>query len=70
MKYILFAVGMLALASCIEDGEDITNRGGTISVCIDGVEYWITDLATSSQSTAPRIDPDTLTFVKCKSEDK
>lgn len=59
-------IAMTALAGCVEDGDDITNKHNVISVCLDGVEYWLISPEKQSQAMAPRIDPVTLEFVLCK----
>ena len=37
-----------------------------ITVCLDGVAYWVDGEDTYYQMMAPRIDPETLTFVRCE----
>lgn len=66
MKYALLAIAALTLAACVEEGSDLTNKHNTITVCLDGVEYWMINPEARSQTMAPRIDPETLSFVRCK----
>jgi hypothetical protein len=61
MKYVLMTA-VLALAACTEKEADRTTD--MTSICIDGVSYWL-EGAGGSQMMAPRISPDTLTFVRC-----
>jgi hypothetical protein len=69
MKYFVIILMSLTLAGCIEDGSDITNSKSVIAVCIDNVEYWVIYPESTSQSMAPRIDPKTLSFVRCKAKE-
>ena len=62
MKYLV-VVATLFLVGCVEDGSDQTSD--MITVCLDGVAYWVTSAGTNYQMMAPRIDPDTLSFVRC-----
>lgn len=64
MKYALLVIAALTLAGCIEDGKDATTD--MIIVCLDGVEYWVDGENTQQQMMAPRIDPETLSFVRCE----
>lgn len=65
MKYIALILVTLVLAGCVpEDNREQqkTESGRQYMVeCIDGVEYW-----TGVKRLAPRIDPATMTFRKCK----
>ena len=66
---ILALVAMMTLAGCIEEGVELsTNETSieTMTVCLDGVSYWLIQPNTRSQAMAPRIDPVTLQFVRCK----
>ena len=65
-KIIALALIGFALTGCIENGDDITNHHGTITVCLDGVEYWILDAGAQSQALAPKINSVTLSYVLCK----
>lgn len=65
-KIIALALIGLALTGCIEQGDDLTNHHQTITVCLDGVEYWVLSADSQSQALAPKVDPVTLTFVRCK----
>jgi hypothetical protein len=63
-KLTLLAIfAIAALAGCVEEGSDQTSEMTTI--CLDGVAYWF-DGAGQSQMMAPRVDPTTLQFVRCK----
>lgn len=62
MKYVILA-SVLFLAACKENGSDQTDD--MITICLDGVSYWFDGLS-QSQMMAPRIDPETLTYVRCK----
>lgn len=63
MKYVIIA-SILFLSACTEDGSDQTDD--MITVCLDGVSYWVDGEDTQSQMMAPRIDPKTLTFIRCE----
>jgi uncharacterized protein YcfL len=63
MKYGLLLVAALALAGCKENGSNQTND--MITICLDGVAYWY-DGQGQTQMMSPRIDPETLSFVKCR----
>ncbi len=65
-KIIALALIGFALTGCVEDGDDITNHFQTITVCLDGVEYWILNADSQSQAMAPKVNPATLSFVRCK----
>lgn len=63
MKYILI-IGLVLLSGCVV--EDNSEHGKDLyTICLDGVAYWY-DAGYSGQMMAPRIDPNTLTFVLCK----
>ena len=62
MKYLV-VVASLFLVGCVEDGSDQTSD--MITVCLDDVAYWIDMEGTNYQMMSPRIDPDTLSFVRC-----
>lgn len=63
MKYVAI-LSLIFLASCIEDGSDSTYD--MITTCLDGVAYWVDGENTDQQMMAPRIDPKTLTFMRCE----
>jgi hypothetical protein len=67
MKYALLVIAALTVAGCVEEGSDLTNQEQTITVCLDGVAYWMINPQARSQVLAPRVDPKTLTFVRCDS---
>lgn len=67
MKYLVLA-SLVFLAACVEDGDDLTNKHNTITICLDGVEYWMINPDTQSQTMAPRVNPDTLTFIRCEAK--
>lgn len=68
MKYLAI-FSLVFLAACYEDTSSIQSENGrTFHVeCIDGVEYWHRN-ANSRSSMSPRIDPNTLTFVRCQTK--
>lgn len=67
MKYFALAfAAIFALAGCVEQGADITNAHNTITVCMGGVEYWLINADTQLQALAPKIDSETLNFVRCE----
>ncbi len=63
MKYVAI-LSLIFLASCIEDGSDSTDD--MITTCLGGVAYWVDGENTDQQMMAPRIDPQTLTFIRCQ----
>lgn len=64
MKYLIIFVSLFALSACgLEEGSDVTNS--FTAVCIDDVQYWIAGIG-SAQMMAPRVDSETLTFVRCE----
>jgi len=67
MKYVLMAAIVLTLAGCKDERPSTESvSGNTYRVeCIDGVQYWIRGYG-RSQMMAPRINPETLTFVRCE----
>ena len=65
-KIIALALIGFALTGCVEEGDNITNAHNTITVCLGGVEYWLLHAETHAQALAPKVDPTTLTFVRCK----
>lgn len=62
MKYIVLA-SLIFLAACVEENSDQTSDMTTI--CLDGVAYWYEGVG-NTQMMAPKINPETLTFVLCK----
>lgn len=64
MKYIAI-VSLIFLAACVEKNN--TNQtSDMITVCLDGVAYWVDGEDTYFQMMAPKIDPETLTFILCE----
>lgn len=63
MKLTMIFVAILFLAACVEEGSDQTDT--MTAICIDGVQYWLDGIG-QMQMMAPRIDPETLTFVRCE----
>jgi hypothetical protein len=66
MKAIIALAFTVTLAGCVEEGDDLTNRHNTVTVCLGGVEYWILSPDSQLQALAPKINPKTLDFVVCK----
>ena len=65
MKTTLALLASIALLSgCIENGDDVTSD--MKNICIDGVQYWVDSEGSNLQMMSPRIDPVTLTFVRCE----
>jgi hypothetical protein len=63
-KYLVI-VSVLFLVACKEKNN--TNQtSDMITVCLDGVAYWVDGEDTYFQMMAPKIDPETLTFVRCE----
>ncbi len=68
MKYVLMAAIVLTLAACKEDEHPSIESvsGNTYRVeCIDGVQYWFRHIGYKGYM-AVRVDPETLSFVRCK----
>jgi hypothetical protein len=65
MKYLVTAAVLLSLAGC-EEKNNTDQTSDMITVCLDGVAYWVDGEDTYYQMMAPRIDPETLTFVRCE----
>jgi hypothetical protein len=63
MKYILTITIVLILSGCVAEGEDKTSD--MTSICLDGVSYWYAS-GQSRAVLAPRINPETLTYVRCE----
>lgn len=62
---IAIVVGIVYLALLFlapEEGENLTED--YVSVCIDNVQYWSRGVGQSAV-LAPRVDPETLSFVNC-----
>lgn len=68
MKRAIAILAMIALTACVEEDErpainsnsDRTYR----AECIDGIEYWVRHIGHKGYM-AVRVDPDTLSFVRC-----
>jgi hypothetical protein len=66
MKYLLVATALVTLAACKEESTVDSNTVRQYTVeCIDGVEYW-RRTARHSGYMAVRVDPETMTFVRCE----
>ena len=67
MKYVLMAAIVLTLAGCKDERPtSFSGSGRDFQVeCIDGVQYWYRNAGHSGYMAA-RIDPETLTFVRCE----
>lgn len=63
---LIALIAMTTLSGCIEEGADLTNNHNVITICLDGVEYWMISPEKQSQTLAPRVDAVTLEFVRCK----
>ncbi len=69
MKYLSIALVCLTLTACtIENGQDVTEL--VTAVCLDGVEYLSMGMGANAGLLAPRVDPETLTFVRCTEKEK
>ena len=63
-KTIVAFIILFLLVGCgKEEGSNQTEDMTTI--CLDGVAYWF-DGAGAGQMMAPRVDPETLTFIRCE----
>jgi len=62
MKYLAI-FSLIVLVACKEKGSDQTAAMTTI--CLDGVAYWHGGFG-RTQMMAPRIDSETLDFVRCE----
>ena len=64
MKWLAIPLMIIPLAACQDDREKAVSdlKYNYLVECIDGVEYWIR----LSGYMAPRVDPETLTFVRCE----
>jgi hypothetical protein len=63
-KYLVI-VSVLFLVAC-EEKNNTNQTSDMITVCLDGVAYWVDGEDTYFQMMAPKIDPETLTFVRCE----
>ena len=69
MKYFSIALASLALMACTpEEGADVTSA--VTPLCIDGVQYWTMYMGSQAGLMSPRVDPKTLTFVRCTEKEK
>jgi hypothetical protein len=67
MKYTVVILAALALAACKDERprtESDSGRGYRAE-CIDGVEYWTRSYGNAG-FMAVRVDPNTMTFVRCE----
>lgn len=67
MKYVLLVAVVLTLSACKDGKERTFTENGTpyYAECVEGVQYWILG-GGQSRMMAPRIDSQTLTFVRCE----
>lgn len=66
MKYILIGAALVTLAACEDNREKVSSdsaRSYRVE-CIGGVEYYFLNV-NSRAALAPRVDSETLTFVRC-----
>jgi hypothetical protein len=68
MKWFVIPMMLITLAACQGDVESDQGRSYTVE-CIDGVEYWLRHGGNGRSYMAPRIDPETLEFVRCSGVD-
>jgi hypothetical protein len=69
MKYVMFLTVILGLTACKKDTRPITESesGRSYRVeCIGGIEYW-TRVNAHQGYMSVRVDPETMTFVRCES---
>jgi hypothetical protein len=68
MKYILIAIAALTLAACNDERATVeSDSGRNYRVeCIDGIEYLVRSSLVYKGFMAVRVDPETLTFVRCE----
>jgi hypothetical protein len=67
MKYALILIAAITLSACVEDERPVVKSGSDRSFraeCVDGIEYWVRHSGHQGYM-AVRVDPKTLTFVKC-----
>lgn len=69
MKYFSIALVGFALMACTpEEGTDVTSA--VTPLCIDGVQYWTMYMGSQAGLMSPRVDSETLTFVRCTEKEK
>jgi len=71
MKYILALMSLLTLTACFDDdrpSQDSTSGRSYMIECIDGIQYWLRSGSTQG-FMAVRVDPETMTFVRCETGD-
>lgn len=59
----LIILSFVLLSACIEEGSDKTSIMNKI--CLDNIEYWF-KAAGGTAVMSPRVDPKTMTFVRCE----
>ena len=67
MKYTIALMALFALTACKDErpvSESVSGRDYRVE-CIDGVEYWTRSIGNKG-FMAVRVDPETMTFVRCK----
>lgn len=65
MKYLAIILAIVTLSGC----KDMNNTNQTedmITICLDDVAYWVDGEGTNYQMMSPRINPETLSFVRCE----
>jgi hypothetical protein len=64
---IAAAIAVFSLGACKDEREAASSEFGRNSSveCLDGVEYWVRNSGYRGYMS-PRIDPHTLTFVRCE----
>ncbi len=65
MKYAVVILAALTLAACKDERPSTDSDSGLSyrAECIDGVEYWT---RFGGKVLAVRVDPNTMTFVRCE----
>jgi hypothetical protein len=68
MKYIMILTAAVFLAACNEEKTQSTTSSLSFAIeCIDGVEYWRARRGKGGYM-AVRVDPNTMTFVRCAND--
>lgn len=69
MKYFSIALVGLTLMACTpEEGTDVTST--VTPLCFDGVQYWTMSMGSQAGIMSPRVDPETLAFVRYTEKEK
>ena len=62
----LIILAFIMLSACIEGIEESSDPTSLMNkICLDNVEYWFR-AAGQTAVMSPRIDPKTMTFVRCE----